>query len=101
FDWDDWQGPLVKTREELAELEDAVAGGDAGRVEEELGDLLFAIVNLARHLAVAPEAALARANRKFERRFRALEDAVRAEGLEPAALPVDRLETFWQRIKDS
>ena len=101
FDWDDWRGPQAKTREELAELEEAVAGGEAGRIEEELGDLLFAVANLARHLAVAPEAALARANRKFERRFRALEQAVRAEGLEPADLSIDRLETYWQRIKDS
>lgn len=99
FDWNDWQGPLEKIREELTELEAAAREGGSGQVEEELGDLLFAVVNLARHLRVAPEGALARANRKFEQRYRALEQAVRADGLQPADLDIDRLESYWQRIK--
>src|SRR3954468_12639791 len=70
FDWPDVSGPRAKIDEELAELDAEV---DHDRKLEELGDLLFAIVNLARHLNVEPEAALREANRKFERRFRAIE----------------------------
>ncbi|MBV9526859.1 MazG family protein, partial [Sphingomonas sp.] len=70
FDWPDASGPRAKIDEELAELD---AESDRERQTEEIGDLLFAIVNLARHLKIAPEAALRDANTKFERRFRAIE----------------------------
>ena len=70
FDWPDESGPRAKIDEELAELD---AESDHPRMLEELGDLLFAVVNLARHLNIEPETALREANRKFEARFRAIE----------------------------
>ena len=87
FDWPDVSGPRAKIDEELAEL-DAETEHD-GKLEE-LGDLLFAVVNLARHLNVEPEAALREANRKFERRFRAIEQA---PGFEDLSL--DEKEALW------
>jgi len=91
FDWPDVSGPRAKIDEELAELE---AETEHDRKLEELGDLLFAVVNLARHLNIEPEAALREANRKFEQRFRAIE-------LEPgfAEMPLDEKEELWTRAK--
>ena len=90
FDWPDKEGPLAKITEELQELE--VAQTDAERADE-LGDLLFAVVNLARHLNVDPEAALRTANRKFERRFRAIEHDPGFHG------DLDAKEALWQAAK--
>lgn len=92
FDWPDEAGPKAKVAEEIAEIE---AADDATR-EEEVGDLLFAVVNWARHLGVDPEAALRIANAKFERRFRAIETE---GGTEFAALSLDEKEALWQRAK--
>ena len=69
FDWPDAHGPRAKVAEELREFDDAFASGNAAASEEELGDLLFAVVNVARHSGIDPEAALTAANRKFEQRF--------------------------------
>ena len=91
FDWPDASGPRAKVDEELAELD---GESEAGRREEELGDLLFAIANLARHLNIDPEEALRKANRKFERRFRAIE---REPGFE--ALTLDEKEELWRAAK--
>jgi ATP diphosphatase len=91
FDWPDASGARLKIDEELAELD---AESDQERMEEELGDLLFAVVNLARHLKIEPEAALRKANRKFERRFRAIETA---PGFE--TLPLDDKEALWVAAK--
>jgi ATP diphosphatase len=91
FDWPDVSGPRAKIDEELAEL-DAETDHD-GKLEE-LGDLLFAVVNLARHLNVEPEAALREANRKFEQRFRAIEQEPGFEDL-----PLDEKEALWVRAK--
>ncbi|WP_308516888.1 nucleoside triphosphate pyrophosphohydrolase [Sphingomonas flavescens] len=93
FDWPDADGPRGKITEELAELD---AETDRDRQHEELGDLLFAVVNLARHLKIEPEAALRDANRKFEQRFRAIEQ-------EPgfAELSLDEKEALWTRAKQS
>ncbi|HLT01039.1 MAG TPA: MazG family protein, partial [Geminicoccaceae bacterium] len=102
FDWPEPAQVLDKLEEEIAELRAELEGGaDAGRVGEEIGDLLFALVNLARHLEVDAEAALRRANAKFERRFRAIEEALRARGrrLEDASL--DEMEALWQEAKAS
>jgi ATP diphosphatase len=87
FDWPDVAGPRAKIDEELAELD---AETDHDRKLDELGDLLFAVVNLARHLNVEPEAALREANRKFEQRFRAIE---RTPGF--ADLSLDEMEALW------
>ena len=91
FDWPDTSGPRAKIDEELAELD---AETDHYRMLDEMGDLLFAVVNLARHLDIEPEAALREANRKFEQRFRAIEK-------EPgfADMPLAEKEQLWVRVK--
>src|SRR5690242_5687675 len=91
FDWPDKSGPRAKIDEELAELD---AESDHQRMLEELGDLLFAVVNLARHLNIEPEAALREANRKFEQRFRAIE---KAQGF--AEMSLDEKESLWAEAK--
>jgi len=97
----DWAAPapvLDKLQEETDELLAAMASGEAAQVEDELGDLLFVVVNLARQLKVDPAAALCRANAKFERRFRALERlAGNRERLGMMAL--DEMEALWQQVK--
>lgn len=100
FDWGA-AGPVVaKLREELDELEAALAqDAPALATEEELGDLLFTMVNLARHLEIDPEAALRATNAKFERRFRAMEAAVARDGRALAALSLDELEALWRAAK--
>lgn len=99
FDWPDRDGPRLKIDEELAELEEAVQTGDPARVEDELGDVLFALVNLARHVHVSPELALRGAARKFSDRFRKMEQFARAEGVDLHALNLDELEALWVRAK--
>ncbi|MEJ2603124.1 MAG: nucleoside triphosphate pyrophosphohydrolase [Gammaproteobacteria bacterium] len=99
FDWPDVRGVRDKIDEELAELDEELAAGDRERTQEELGDLFFSLVNLARHAGVDAEAAADAANRKFERRFRALEAAAAARGERPAELDADGLEALWQSAK--
>ena len=93
FDWPDTDGPKAKIHEELAELE---AETEHPRMLEEMGDLLFAVVNLARKLNIEPEAALREANRKFEARFRTIE-------AEPgfSAMSLDEMEALWVRAKEA
>jgi ATP diphosphatase len=91
FDWPDASGARAKVEEELAELD---AETDPDRLEEELGDLLFAVTNLARKLSIAPEHALRKANSKFERRFRAIE---REPGFD--SMTLDQQEALWVRVK--
>ncbi len=93
FDWPDIEGAMAKLLEELDEVQAAATQDER---EEEVGDLLFATVNLARHLKVDPEAALRRANAKFDRRFRAMEDMA---GGAFVALPLEDKEMLWQRAK--
>jgi uncharacterized protein YabN with tetrapyrrole methylase and pyrophosphatase domain len=92
FDWPDVQGALLKLDEELAELCAAVRSGDAGRVEDELGDVLFSAVNVARKQGLDPELALRRTIGKFRRRFAAIEAAL-GERLGEASL--EELERHW------
>jgi tetrapyrrole methylase family protein/MazG family protein/ATP diphosphatase len=99
FDWPDRRGPMAKIAEELAELQDAMTEDSGDREREELGDLLFAVANLARHLKIDPEEALALANRKFERRFREMEAALRQTGTDLASLDIETLEAHWQAAK--
>ncbi len=99
FDWPDADGPGDKIAEELGELAAARQAGDAGNTAEELGDLLFAVVNLARHLRIDPEQALVAANRKFERRFRVMEQDITASGAELKKLDIETLEAHWQATK--
>jgi ATP diphosphatase len=93
FDWPDKAGPRAKIDEELSELD---AESDHHRMLDELGDLLFAVVNLARHLNIEPEAALREANRKFEQRFRAIEQA---PGF--AEMSLDEKEELWAAAKEA
>lgn len=96
FDWPDTDGPYEKLSEEIAEVREAVAGGEHNEIEAEIGDLLFSVVNLARKLKVDPEAALRVANGKFSRRFTAVEEAAEPN-LE--ALTLDEMEALWQAAK--
>ncbi|MEX2150661.1 MAG: nucleoside triphosphate pyrophosphohydrolase [Steroidobacteraceae bacterium] len=99
FDWPDSAGPRAKIDEELAELGRATAGPDAMRIEAEVGDLLFSVVNLARHLDVDPEAALRRANHRFSRRFHHVERALSALGLLPYTAGAALLDRLWMAAK--
>ncbi len=100
FDWNDWRGALAKLQEELEELQAAMQGpGQGGEREEEFGDLLFACVNLARHLAVEPESALRAANRKFERRFHYIEEALSQRGLDPEGACLEDMDALWDEAK--
>ena len=99
FDWRDFSELRAKIAEEVDEVEHARASGDADAVEDEIGDLLFMAVNMARHAEVNPELALRRANRKFRERFEYIEQALGAEGrtLEDATL--EEMEALWQAAK--
>jgi MazG family protein len=100
FDWGAAAPILAKIHEEIAELEDAIARGlPANERELELGDVLFTVVNLARHLELDPEAALRATNAKFERRFRGMEAAAAAEGRPMAEMTLDELEALWIAAK--
>lgn len=101
FDWPDIKGVREKIDEELTELDEAVQGPDSQKIADELGDLLFAVVNLARHLDIDPEQALVDANRKFERRFRHMEDEVRDSGASLQDFDIDSLEAKWLAAKKS
>lgn len=100
FDWPAAAPVLAKLHEELAEFEHAIGQPTAVEAStEEMGDLLFSAVNLARHHGIDPEQALAAANRKFERRFRAIEDESAAAGESLAELGLDELERRWRCVK--
>ena len=99
FDWPDRKGVNAKIHEELGELEDAVGTREASEMEDELGDVLFAVVNLARHLDIDPEKALTGANYKFERRFRAMESEIAAEGLKMNKMSLEVLDQRWRKAK--
>lgn len=99
FDWRE-AGPVVaKIREELREVEDEIASGNRSAAAAEVGDLLFAVGNLARHLGVDPEAALRGTNDKFVRRFAKIEDALAAEGRGPSDATLEEMEALWQAAK--
>lgn len=99
FDWPDALPVLDKVREELDEVLQAMAEGDADAIEDELGDLLFATANLVRHLKQDPENALRRANRKFERRFRFIEQALRDSARPFEDCTLDELDALWGEAK--
>lgn len=99
FDWPDTTGVRAKIAEELAELEQAMANKSADQMEDELGDVLFSVVNLARHLKIDPEQALTRANTKFERRYREMEKRAQEAGLSLQGLSIDALEAAWNDSK--
>ena len=101
FDWNDARAVLAKIREEADEIESALALGPAehNRLAEEVGDLLFAVVNLARHAGADPETALRAANAKFERRFAAIERALAARGKSPQQSTLTEMDALWDAAK--
>jgi ATP diphosphatase len=102
FDWPNAADVFVKIDEELSEIKSELDNaGRPERVQDEIGDLLFAVVNLARHLDVDPEASLRHANAKFERRFRQVEARLGAAGRSAADVGLDALEALWQQVKAS
>ncbi|WP_087719483.1 nucleoside triphosphate pyrophosphohydrolase [Salinicola salarius] len=99
FDWPDERGVIDKIREELSEVEAALAEDDRAHAQEEVGDLLFAVVNLARRLGCDPEQQLRRTNAKFERRFRHVERALAADGSRIEHASLEEMERHWQAAK--
>jgi MazG family protein len=100
FDWPEVEQVFDKLDEELAEIRAEIAtDGGHDRLEDEVGDLLFVVANLARHLKIDPETALRRANAKFERRFRAMEARLAAAGDKAEAQSLEALEELWQAAK--
>jgi tetrapyrrole methylase family protein / MazG family protein len=99
FDWEDHEGAREKVAEELAEVREALQTGADARVEEELGDLLFAVVNLVRLAGAHPTTALARANRKFQERFERLEGLARERDIDIRASTLAELDALWDEVK--
>ncbi len=100
FDWPDLKPVIDKIREETQEVLDAVGDKEGQqRVAEEIGDLLFSCVNLARHLKVDPDMAMRQANNKFENRFRSMEHRAQDDGRNFQQLTLDEMEAYWQQIK--
>ncbi|MCB1020065.1 MAG: nucleoside triphosphate pyrophosphohydrolase [Acidobacteria bacterium] len=101
FDWSRYEDLLDKLREELGELAEARQGDDADALEDEVGDLLFMGVNIARFLKVNPELALKRANRKFRERFGYIERELRAQGRTLEDSTLEEMEQLWQQAKSA
>ena len=101
FDWPD-AGPILdKLAEEVAELQTEITHGDFDRMEDEMGDILFVCVNLARKLGIDPDRALKRTNAKFERRFGHIEQRLQHQGRTPAEASLDEMEALWSEAKAS
>jgi nucleoside triphosphate diphosphatase len=99
FDWNDPMAVLSKIREECDEIQAEIASGDAGKAASEVGDLLFAVVNLARHLDADPEAALRACNQKFVRRFAAIEQALAGQGRNLENATLAEMDALWDAAK--
>ena len=99
FDWSEAAPVVAKIREELAEVEAELPGGSAGKIEDEIGDLLFSVVNLARKLKIDGETALQRATDKFAARFRAVEVLARERGIALEKLTLAELDVLWDEVK--
>ena len=99
FDWQDRQQIFDKLSEEVDELKHAIDDSDAARIDEEIGDLLFVVVNLARHLDIEPETALKKTNRKFRRRFRFIEDRLSANGQDLSESTLEEMDELWDQAK--
>ena len=99
FDWREVQGVIAKVKEELAELEAELEQGDQQRIKQEFGDLMFSCVNLARHLQIDPESSLRGSNRKFEARFRGIENLATDSGEGLKALDENQLNALWNQVK--
>lgn len=102
FDWQDPKKVMAKLEEEIGELgEEVYTDAPIGQIEDELGDLMFCCVNLARHYKLDPEMVMVKANQKFERRFRALENALKQRGISLDDASLEQMEQEWQNAKGS
>ncbi|MGI9353446.1 MAG: nucleoside triphosphate pyrophosphohydrolase [Rhizobiaceae bacterium] len=99
FDWDDPSAVIAKIREEISELEIEIENGSDTSRQEELGDLIFAVANLARHLEIDPESALRVTNRKFRKRFAYIEKALNQKQAVPKEVSLEEMEALWQKAK--
>jgi MazG family protein len=99
FDWPDAAGPMAKVKEEIGEVERETRDGNRGALEDEVGDLLFAVVNLARKLSIEPNAALERANAKFTRRFEQVEALAEERGIQIGRASLAELDKLWEEVK--
>jgi XTP/dITP diphosphohydrolase len=99
FDWEDISDVKAKVNEELAELEEAVGQSDADAIADELGDVLFSLVNYSRFLHVNPEDALERTNRKFLARFQLMETLIASEGKDLASMNLQEMDVYWEQAK--
>lgn len=101
FDWNDARLVLAKIREEIDELEAEIEKSDKPAIAEEIGDLLFAVANIARHTDTDPDAALRAANEKFRRRFSYIEEALAKKGKSPAQSNLEEMDTLWNEAKSA
>lgn len=99
FDWENKEQIFEKISEEIAELREAIDSDRPGHIDEEVGDLLFAVVNLARRLDVEPETALKKTNRKFRQRFKFIEDELKRQGKTLDAATLAEMDTLWNKAK--
>jgi MazG family protein len=99
FEWPDLAGVLAKLDEEVGEFKEAAKGGDPSHVEDELGDILFTLANVARKLTVDPEGALRRTNEKFVKRFRYVEAKLREQGKQPETATLEEMDELWNEAK--
>ena len=99
FDWPDKEPIFEKLSEEVDELKAAIANNEIGNIEEEIGDLLFVVTNLARKLDIEPETALKRGNRKFRKRFRFIENELRSSGKKLDESCLDEMDALWNAAK--
>ena len=100
FDWEHVDQVVAKVMEELGEFEEAMAGGDTNRMEDELGDLLFAIVNLGRFLSINPEDALRKTITRFQQRFQHVEDSLHTQGRQMNDAPLAEMDRLWDEAKE-
>ncbi len=101
FDWENLEGVLSKIEEEIEELKVALKLNSKEKIEEEIGDILFSIVNLARFLKIDPETALRKTNQKFEERFKKLEELAIKQGKSLKDMSLDEMDNLWEKIKES
>lgn len=99
FDWQDVHGVLQKLKEEISELSEAIEKGSAESMEEEMGDLLFSMVNLARISRIDPESALRRTNRKFRKRFSMIEKEAKKRGVSLDEMTLEEMDSIWEKAK--
>ena len=99
FDWDDKERIFDKITEEIGELREAIDGGRAEHIDEEVGDLLFAVLNVARHLDVEPETALKKTNRKFRQRFKFIENELKRQNKTLDAATLAEMDALWDKAK--